>query len=271
MFDLITATQATERDLGAIIDVLDGLADAGWNTPVRCRGWQVTDLAAHLVGASRGQAEGLSRAARAQAEGPSRADRAAGSNGPVRLALPSDREPRSLLAALKDGQDRLLSALREFPPAALTDVVPLPFGLLPAAVALQIVPLEYGFHRNDLEWALGDPVALGQDISAALLGAVPGLLPMLAAGSPVHTPGTKPAEPVSFRLASPGFRFLASYAGGTWSVGADDGHATATYEISGANSPVALFVMGRIGAAHPDLTVSDLGAARAFKQYFPGP
>jgi hypothetical protein len=51
--------------------------------------------------------------------------------------------------------------------------VPLPFGLVPAAVALQIVPLEYGFHRNDLEWALGDPVDLSPDMSATLLVPAP--------------------------------------------------------------------------------------------------
>jgi hypothetical protein len=44
----------------------------------------------------------------------------------------------------------------------------------------------HGFHRNDLEWALGDQVGLSEDISATLIGAVPGLLPMFAAGSPVH-------------------------------------------------------------------------------------
>jgi uncharacterized protein (TIGR03083 family) len=258
MFDPTTAAQATERDLGAIIDRLDGLADADWNAPVRCRGWQVTDLAAHLVGASRGQAEGLRRAA-------------AGVTEPARLVPPADRGPRSLLAALKDGQDRLLSALRELPPRALDGVVPLPFGLVPAAVALQIVPLEYGFHRNDLEWALGHPVALSEDIAATLLGIVPGLLPMLAAGSPVHRPGAIPAEPVSFRLVAPGARFLTSHAGNAWSVAPDDGHAAATCEISGDSSAVALFVMGRIGADHPSLTVSDVATARAFKQYFPGP
>ena len=63
MFDQTTAAQAAERDLGAIIDRLDGLADADWGLPVRCQGWQVTDLAAHLVAASRGHAEGLRRAA----------------------------------------------------------------------------------------------------------------------------------------------------------------------------------------------------------------
>jgi hypothetical protein len=217
----------------------------------------VTDRAAHLAGASRGQAEGLRRAA-------------AGVTDLARLAPPPDGDPRSLVAALKEGRDRLLSALRELPPRTLDGAVPLPFGLVPAAVALQIIPLEYGFHRNDLDWALGDPVALSPDISGTLLGIVPGLLPMLASGSAVHGPGARPAEPTSFRLVTPSVRFLASYADGAWSVAAD-GNATVTCEISGDDSPVALFAMGRISAGHPTITVSDLSAARAFKRYFPGP
>ena len=112
---------------------------------------------------------------------------------------------------------------------------------------------------------------LSPDISATLLGIVPGLLPMLAAGSPVHGPGARPAEPASFRLVTPSVRFLASYADSAWSVAADDGDATVTCEISGEDSPVALFTMGRISVGHPSVTISDLSAARAFKQYFPGP
>jgi uncharacterized protein (TIGR03083 family) len=258
MFDQTTAAQAAGRDLGAIIGRLDGLAGAGWGLPVRCRGWQVTDLAAHLVAAARGHAEGLRRAA-------------AGVTEPAALTPPADRDPRSLTAALKDGRDRLLSALGELPPRALAGAVPLPAGLLPAAVALQIVPLEYGFHRNDLDWALGNPADLGQDIAATLLASLPGLLPLLAAGSPIHRRGDIPAGPVSYRLAAPGARFLASHDGSAWSVAADDGHAAVTCEISGGDSPVALFVMGRIDAGHPSLTVTDPGAARAFKRYFPGP
>ena len=149
--------------------------------------------------------------------------------------------------------------------------MPIPAGLLPAAVALQIVPLEYGFHRNDLDWALGSPADLGPDIASTLLATLPGMLPLLAAGSPIHSPGTVPAGPVSFRLTAPGGRFLASHDGSAWSVAADDGHAAVTCEISGGDSPVALFVMGRIDAGHPSITVTDPGAARAFKRYFPGP
>jgi hypothetical protein len=94
---------------------------------------------------------------------------------------------------------------------------------------------------------------------------------MLAAGSPVHGSGTRPAEPTSFWLVTSGIRFLASYSGDAWSVDADDGHAAATCEIAGDQSPVALFVMGRISAGHPAITVSGPSAAQAFKRYFPGP
>jgi len=258
MFDQPTAIQATERDLAAITGRLDGLADADWNAPVRCRGWQVTDLAVHVAGAAGGQAEALRRGA-------------TGVTDLARLAPPPDRDPRSLIADLKDRQDRLISALRELPQHALEGTVPLPFGLLPAAVALQIVPLEYGFHRNDLDWALGDPVPLSQDISSTLLGIVPGLLPMLAGGSPVHNPGARPAEPVSFQLTTPSARFLASYAADGWSVTPYDSSAAVTCQISGDNSAVALFIMGRISASHPTITASNPSAAHAFKRYFPGP
>ena len=89
MFDLASATGAAERDLGAIIDQLDGLSDDYWNAPVRCVGWRVGDLAAHVTDASRGQAEGLWRAA--------------GGRTDLAVLDPSaEREPRTLLAALKD-------------------------------------------------------------------------------------------------------------------------------------------------------------------------
>src|SRR5450432_3364786 len=102
MFDLTAATAAAERDFGAIISQLAGLAEQDWKAPVRCAGWRVTDLAVHVVGASRGQAEGLRRAA-------------TGSTDVARLDPPTEREPQALLAALKDGRAQLLSALRDLP------------------------------------------------------------------------------------------------------------------------------------------------------------
>jgi len=258
MFDLTSGTGAAERDFGVIIDQLDGLSDDGWNAPVRCVGWRVGDLAAHVVGASRGQAEGLRRAT-------------AGRTDLAVLEIPAEREPRALLAALKDGRDRLLAALAGLTPQALAGVVPLPFGLLPAAVALQVVALEYGFHRNDLEWALGREVPLGDDMSGTLLAIMPGLLPMLAAGSPVSAPGIVPERPVSFRFLAPGARLLTARTEDAWSISPDAGSDPVSCEVRGDDSSVALFVMGRIGADHPGIVVTDAPVARTFKQYFPGP
>ena len=258
MFDLESATKVAERDFGAIIDRLDGLSDDRWNAPVRCVGWVVSDLAAHVAGASRGQAEGLRRAA-------------AGITDLAVLDPPAEREPRALLAALKDGRDQLLAALHGLTPLALKGVVPLPFGLLPAPVALQVVALEYGFHRNDLEWALGAEDPLGEDMSTTLLAILPGLLPMLAAGSPVSPPGIVPGQPTSFRFLAPSARLMAAYTGKAWSFSLDAGDDPVSCEVRGDDSSIALFVMGRIGAGDPGISVTDGPAAQAFKRYFPGP
>jgi len=258
MFDLESATKAAERDFGAIIDRLDGLPDDQWNAPVRCVGWVVADLAAHVAGASRGQAEGLRRAA-------------TGTTDLAVLDPPAEREPRVLLAALKDGRDRLLAALHGLTCSAMDGVVPLPFGLLPAPVALQVIALEYGFHRNDLEWALGGEDPLGEDLSTTLLAILPGLLPMLAAGSPVSPPGIVPGQPTSFRFLAPSARLLAAHTGNAWSFSPDAGEDPVSCEIRGDDSSIALFVMGRIGAGGPGISVTDGPAAQAFKRYFPGP
>jgi uncharacterized protein (TIGR03083 family) len=258
MFDLTSATKAAEDDLGAIIDLLAGLTDDRWDAPVRCVGWRVSDLAAHVTGAGRGQAEGLRRAA-------------AGITDLAVLDPPAARDPRSLVAALKESRDKLMAALYDVQPSVLAGTVPLPFGLLPTQVALQVVALEYGFHRNDLGWALGHEVPLAEDMSATLLAILPGLLPMLAGGSPVSAAGIAPANPVSFRLIAPSGRLLVAHAEDGWSMAPDPGDAPVSCEVHGDDSSVALFVMGRIGADHLGLTVTDQAAARAFKQYFPGP
>jgi hypothetical protein len=94
---------------------------------------------------------------------------------------------------------------------------------------------------------------------------------MLAGGSPVSAAGIAPANPVSFRLIAPSGRLLVAHAEDGWSMAPDPGDAPVSCEVHGDDSSVALFVMGRIGADHLGLTVTDQAAARAFKQYFPGP
>jgi uncharacterized protein (TIGR03083 family) len=258
MFDLATATKAADRDFGAILDHLEQLDEQGWERPVRCDGWNVRSLARHLVAASRGQAEGLRRAAAGQAE-------------LANLGAPHEHGTAQILDALREGREELVRALRMLPDAALAGVIPLPFGLLPAPVALQIVPLEYGFHRNDLEWALGDEGPLNKDISSALLELAPGLMPMLAAGSPVGAAGQAPQAPAAYQLTAATATVGAAFDGAAWTVTPGAPADPDACQIRGDDSDVALFIMGRINATHPRLTVSDLAAADQFKRYFPGP
>jgi uncharacterized protein (TIGR03083 family) len=256
MFDLTTATQAVERDFGATLARLDALTEADWDLPVRCAGWTVRDLGRHLVAAGRGQAEGLNRAGIEPGT-------------PAALAIPEMAGRAEILVALRDAFERVNGALAALTPDSLAGFVPLPFGVLPTPVALQIVALEYGFHRNDLEWALGETAPLSEDIAATLLDVVPGLLPMLAAGSPVSASGAAPQRPTSFVLTAPGHTWVLSYDQG-WSV-APGGTDTAGCRISGDTSSLALFVMGRVPADDDRIKTDDPGAAAAFKSYFPGP
>jgi uncharacterized protein (TIGR03083 family) len=258
MFDLATTTKATDRDLGAILDRLDALPETAWARSVRCGGWDVRSLARHLVAASHGQAEGFRRAAD-------------GVTALASLDAPQQVETQEVLAALREGLDELLSALRRLPDSALAGVVPVPFGLLPAPVALQIVALEYGFHRNDLDWALGDEGPLSEDISSTLLGIAPGLLPMLAAGSPVGGAGELPVAPMAYHLVAESTTVGAVFDGTTWMVSPEAVGEPDACQIRGDDSSVALFIMGRIGVQHPGLTVSDPQAGALFKRYFPGP
>ena len=258
MFDLATATSAADRDFTALLDLLDQLAPAQWDQPIRCEGWTIRELARHVLAASRGQAEALRRAA-------------SGDASLARLDAPNEQSEADLLAALRAGREGLLTALKTLPESVLAGLVPLPFGLLPTPVALQIVALEYGFHRNDLSGALDRHEPLGDDIAQTLVQILPGLLPMLSAGTPVGPAGKTPAAPCTYVLEAPSATVRVSYDGAAWSMDSGDGTDAPTSVIRGDDSAVALFAMGRIDARHPSLQVADLSQALIFKQYFPGP
>jgi hypothetical protein len=176
-----------------------------------------------------------------------------------------------LVAALTIRRDQLLAALGSLPTAALGATTPLPFGLVPTPVALQIVALEYGFHRNDIEWALGDFVPLQADIVATLLEVTSGLLPIFAAGSGVAAGGTVPESSIGYLLRTTDFSLRVVHRKGSWEL-ADDGADAACEIVAEDPSSLALFVMGRIPADHPSLhLLGDPEPAASFKRYFPGP
>lgn len=255
MFDPQTACSASLRDLDAIIERLAAMDPTGWGAEVRCEGWDVTDLALHVVAAARGQAEGLRRAV-------------AGNFAVAPLEAEVAPEPGPLVDALLDGRDQLAKAFAALTATVMEGPVPLPFGLMPAGVAIQIIPIEYGFHRNDLEWALGETGPLPGDAAEALVQILPGLLPILAGGTPVSPVGAVPDGPVGYRLTAPSGTVALAYADGGWSVGTT---VDRMCEVTGDDGGVALFALGRIPGAHESIEVSDAEAAGLFKRYFPGP
>jgi uncharacterized protein (TIGR03083 family) len=255
VFDFTTAPAATERELADLRDRLAVLEDSAWERPVRCAGWTITDLVAHLVGAATGQAGGLRAAA-------SRCEQLA------TLDPPDSRDPAKLRDLLKDAHAEVLEALAALNPECADATVPLPFGPVPAILALQIVPLEYGFHHNDLRHALGEDRALPADIATALIEILPGLLPVLARGSAVGNPGQTPSAPVTCRLVSPSGSTTVAFDGDHWSPTDDTGDHC---EIDGDDNAIALYAMGRIAANDVRLHVSDPTIAAQFKAWFPGP
>lgn len=66
-------------------------------------------------------------------------------------------------------------------------------------------------------------------------------------------------------------RLLTAHTQNAWSISPDAGSDPVSCEVRGDDSAVALFVMGRIGAGHPGIVVTDDPVARTFKRYFPGP
>ena len=104
-------------ELGALADVLTGLADGDWSRPTALGNWQVVDLAGHVAEIAWRQAEAFHRY------------RLATSDAPAPAAVTADRSQLPGLVAT--ATDHLRAATRndfEESPA-----VPLPFAPLPAS------------------------------------------------------------------------------------------------------------------------------------------
>jgi hypothetical protein len=208
----------------------------------------VTALARHVAGAAWQQAEAFHRARQDINEPPSVVSV---SHGPDDLSAAVTRSRRHL-----DGGFSGLAGDGD-------PTVPLPFATLPASVATLVLVIEYGFHLNDLEWALGVETELRADVAQTMVELLGIWLPSLQ--------GEKPDGPVGYRLAGDGGVVTnLAWREGQWQVGQDAGRDTC--EVTGSDSAVALFSMGRIGADHPWLTRRDpAGVAGRFKDFFPGP
>lgn len=247
MLSFTQGRDVIRRELDATLARLEDLDEAAFSKPTRCEGWTIHHLVAHVADAADFQGEAFARIGSGDVpEVPE-----------LKLTTPADAVDRVRL-----NRDKIVSALEAIGPDREGEHVPLPFATLPASVAVVVAVIEYGFHHNDLTWALGDEVPVPDDVASTLIETLPAFLPMIE---------TKPADaPLAYTLAAPAGSVSVLTADGSWTVG-DPGDAP-TCTISGDDSAVALFAMGRIPATHPSLTVDgDAAVAARFKHHFPGP
>ena len=259
LFDVAGARQVVTGELAAASKRLARLDESDWARPTRCPEWTIGDLVSHMGLAALAQAEAFRRALVDNLEPPA---------FPGAPQLSRDE----LMAQLELGAAELDDALAALSPDALAGLVPLPFGVVPAMVAIQIPVFEYAFHGNDLAAALGEAEPLASSVAGALIEFMPGLLPMLAAGVWQTAADDLPAPGLAYRLFGASSGFDVFNRGDGWEVGAFPDELP-TCVISGDDSPVALFLMGRTASSDPELKISGTApeAAATFKRWFPGP
>ena len=177
-----------------------------------------------------------------------------------------------LITQLRRGAADLDDALAALSPDVLAGMVPLPFGVVPGVVALQIPVFEYAFHGNDLAAALGDTEPLASAVAAAFIEFAPGLLPMLAASVWTTASQDLPPGGLAYRIVGASGAIDVVNRGDGWEIGAADDDVP-TCVILGDDSTIALFVMGRTRSSDPALKVSGPApdSASSFKRWFPGP
>ncbi len=252
MYGIPDGIAANDREVTAIINRARSLTPQDWARPV-LPGWSVLDMADHVARALSQQAEAFERGLRGELDPPA-------------FPHPVPTTPDRVIDDLIAGRDVMQSVLSKLAPESLGALTPMPFGVVPTMVALQIAVIEYGMHRWDLERACGNTgYDLPDDVAAASMAMVPGLLPMLAGRA-----DQRPAQPIAFQLASPLAAPIVAFGGEHWTPAETTDLPTTV--ISGSASDLTMFYIGRLNAASPGITVTgSLADAQQFKRYFPGP
>lgn len=249
---LVTGPEAIQREVGLFLARLDAASDADLDRPTPCRGWKVSDLARHVAWGQSLQAEALGRAVTGHTEAASAHEPEATTRG-------------ELIAEIRSRHDRLAETLARLSDGDLERPCPLPYATVPTMFALQIFTMEAGVHGHDLCAAFETADALAPDVVEATATVVTATLPFFAAAASETPPTT-----ARYRLRSPRLDVLCTFRDGSWQVGSGDGQPDC--EVSGDDSAVLLFALGRVGTTGPGISIAgDPDLAARFKTYFPGP
>jgi uncharacterized protein (TIGR03083 family) len=254
MLDLSTAEAVIDREVGAIVSMLDGATDESWDAPTRLPRWAVRDLARHVVDGQILQANAWQAALS------------------MPLSSPSDVTPGGEIAAIKAAHEDFAAALRAAIDGGFEGTLHLPYGELPAFLVAQLATMEAGVHRSDLAAALGHDDHLPDDVADAAWQVAAAFLPTLGSLASEH-----PHRRCAIRLESPTATMDLAFDGdtGPWTLAPSEDAADVT--VRGSAGELALFALGRrtVSTSEADpssLTVEgDSSLATRFKTYFPGP
>lgn len=241
------------REWGSVVDLLGTLDDEVWHGPTRLSGWTVADLARHVVWGVSMEADALRR----------------GRAGVHEVAqgetLVDHSGPDEVVQALTNATSSLYAEVAALSPDDAAVVCPMPHGETPLRLALDIFVFEAGIHASDFAHAVGQDRPLAGDVAPVVATVLGLFLPAFAAMGDSAAP-----RPSSFCLRGDTLRL-----DGTWSeaglvMGATD--SAPTWTVTGDDSSMLLFAVGRLDVDDPRLTVTgSTELARDFKGHVPGP
>lgn len=261
MTDLETGRQAVIRDLDATIARLHGLDTEDWERQTPNREWQVRHLAAHLVETTASANEAIEKiveGGQAQAV-------------PISESENVDASSRhaGIISALTLQRNALFHTLARLGPNDLSAPVDQPMSgntSMDGQALLSRIVMEFGLHRFDLEWALGEHNA---GLSSETVMAIDTFFgaQLVAVGD---EGAAQPPVPVGFHVAGSLIDRSVSWDGDRWTEDIPD--SMPVVRITGDDSALALFLCGRIDIDDHRLEIEgDRDLAAQFKTFVPGP
>lgn len=243
LFFLPQVRTAVSRETRWILEQLGQCKASDWSRKTRCKGWNVTALAGHLITC-------LQTAAVVA--------RAAIDCHPAQLPRDFKGDRFAVARAFTAAADDVVVVLDRMSPDALAREVDVDGeGILTPVHVLEVLVVELAVHGLDLAVALGEERHLTPDAIAVSARLLPEFL---------DATGTPPAQR-AYVLRSSAFEVQFGWDGKRWTPDAGPDPCI----IEGAPESVLLYALGRNNFDQSALETNRPDEARAFKRYLAGP
>lgn len=250
------ARETVAREWGRTLKRLARAEGRDWQRSTRCAGWTVADLAAHAVWGVTMETDALRRARLGL---PGRADG---------LVVAPGTDHETVVSLLDQAREALVDELERLDGRDLDASAPMPYADVPIRLLLDVFAMEAGIHGSDLAAVLGVEEPLSATVVRATESFLLTFLPVLAQ----QAEETPPDAADSLALVGGTVRVTGRWHDGVLTVGQPEDPADATCTVSGDDSAVLFFALGRLPIEDPRLDVTgDLELATNFKRYVPGP